>query len=348
MLQVAILGCGAITRTRHCPEYSARQDVVIAGYFDQMPERAEALSAAYGGKVYPTMDSVLADPAIDAVSVCVANTFHRDATIRALEAGKHVLCEKPMATTWADCVAMAETARRTGKRLMIGMNQRLAPAHLKAREILDSGIMGRVLTFSTAFGHAGPEKWSIAGSNATWFFRRDAAAMGVIGDLGIHKMDVMCYLMGHKPDSVYCKLATLHKTFPDGTPIDVDDNAVVIFTFPGGTVGTATLSWTYYGQETNATILACEKGTLWLYSDPRYALVRRMEDGAVEQLALEPMQTNRDKKQAASRVIDCFVEGILTGRPTVLDVENVMPAMETVFACLASAETGHQTMLSRG
>lgn len=93
------------------------------------------------------------------MSVCTANATHAELTVRALEHGKQVLCEKPMATTSADAQRMVDAAALSGKVLMIGHNQRLAPAHRLAKEILETGHLGRVLSFQTAFSHGGPESW---------------------------------------------------------------------------------------------------------------------------------------------------------------------------------------------
>lgn len=90
---------------------------------------------------------MLDDPKIDAVSVLTPNFTHTEISIAALRAGKHVLCEKPMVITLIDCEKMTETARQTGKKLMIGQNQRLAAAHIKAKTLLDSGAIGDVITF---------------------------------------------------------------------------------------------------------------------------------------------------------------------------------------------------------
>ena len=146
MLRVGVIGCGSIAKQRHGYEYFHNSDVEIRGFYDLIPERAQALVDLYGGKVYAGVDELLADSEIDAVSVCMANAFHAEISIKALKAGKHVLCEKPMAVSLEECEAMAAAARKSGKRLMIGHNQRLAPAHKKAKEILaspPSAIRGR-------------------------------------------------------------------------------------------------------------------------------------------------------------------------------------------------------------
>ena len=180
MFNIGIIGCGKIAQVRHIPEYAAHPAARLTGYYDLNQERAQALAAQWGGRAYPTWEALLADPAIDAVSICAANTAHAELTIAALRAGKHVLCEKPMATTLADCEAMVAAARESGKFLMIGQNQRLTKAHQKARQLVADGVLGDILTFRTTFGHGGPETWSVDPGKNTWFFDKSKAAMGAM------------------------------------------------------------------------------------------------------------------------------------------------------------------------
>jgi len=161
MIGIGIIGCGKISQVRHIPEYHDNPQAKIIGFFDNNKERAQELALRYGAVAYDSLDQLLSDKSIDAVSVCVANAAHCEVTVKALMAGKHVLCEKPMAMTPQDCQKMVDVARECGKKLMIGQNQRLAPAHVKARELIESGAIGRVLSFRTTFGHSGPENWSV-------------------------------------------------------------------------------------------------------------------------------------------------------------------------------------------
>jgi len=340
MLNVGIIGCGSIARQRHAAEYRHNKSANIAAVFDLSRPRAEAMAKDFGGKVYDTVEELIADPSIDAVSVCVANAFHAPITIDALNHGKHVLCEKPMAITLKDCEDMLKAAEKSGKRLLIDHNQRLTQAHRKAKEILASGELGRVISFAATFGHKGPEMWSADKSSNTWFFKKNTAAFGSMADLGIHKIDLMRYLIGGDVKSVYSRIATLDKKFPDGTPIEVDDNSVEILTFQNGALGTITTSWTHYGEECNTSTLYCEKGILKLYHDPRYALQVVYADGTKAHYELDRMQTNDDAQQRSSGVIDLFLEAVLEGKQTVLDAEQIVDSMRVVFACLASAESG--------
>jgi predicted dehydrogenase len=340
MLHVGIIGCGSIARQRHAAEYKRNANTVITGVFDVSRERAEAMAQDFGGKVFDTVEELIADASIDVVSVCVANAYHAPITIDALNHGKHVLCEKPMAITLKDCEEMLAAEQKSGKRLLIDHNQRLTPAHKKAKEIVASGELGRVISFAATFGHKGPEMWSADKSSNTWFFKKNAAAFGSMADLGIHKIDLMRYLIGSDVKNVFSRLATLDKKFPDGTPIEVDDNSVEILTFENGALGTVTTSWTHYGEECNASSLYCEKGTIRLYHDPKYSLQVVYADGTKAHYELDRMQTNDDAQQRTSGVIDVFVDSILTGNKSILDAEDILNSMRVVFACLESAESG--------
>lgn len=340
LLRIGIIGSGAIVRQRHAYEYAKNPNTTIVGFYDLQPDRARALVDLYGGRVYETAEALIADERIDAVSVCAANKYHAQLTIAALDAGKHVLCEKPMSITLDDCKAMVAAAHRNNRRLLVGHNQRLAPTHQKAKEILDSGELGRVISFQSTFGHRGPEMWSTDKSADTWFFKKDYAAFGSMADLGIHKIDLMRFLIKGNVTSVFSKLSTLDKTFPDGRPIEVDDNSVEILTFDTGAMGTVTTSWTHYGQESNATVLYCEKGIMRLYHSPKYSLDIVYADGTRARWEIDRLQTNEDAQQATSGVIDLFVNALLTGEKTPLDGEEALASMQVVFACLRSAQTG--------
>ena len=183
---------------------------------------------------------MLADPAIDAVSVCVANNAHASISIAALKAGKHVLCEKPMATTLKECEDMVVAAKESGKFLMIGQNQRLTRAHQKARELVEQGVLGEIISFRTTFGHGGPETWSVDPGKNTWFFDKNKAAMGAMADLGIHKTDLIQYLTGQTVVETTAKVTTLDKRGADGQLIGVDDNAICIYRLKNGAIGTMT------------------------------------------------------------------------------------------------------------
>ena len=338
MLNIGIIGCGKIAQVRHIPEYAANGSASLYGFFSPNAKRAEDMAARYGGKVYATAEELFSDPAIDAVSICAANYAHAELSIKALRAGKHVLCEKPMAVTEADCEAMLAAAKESGKRLLIAQNQRLAKAHVTAKHLLEEGAIGQVISFRTVFGHGGPETWSISPGKDTWFFDKKRAAMGAMADLGIHKTDLIRFLLGQDVVRSTARLVTLDKKGADDALISVDDNAICIYEMSGGAFGTMTASWTYYGAEDNSTVLYGTKGIMRIYDDPAHSIVLKLADGTEKFYDVEKIQTNDD--QTASGVMDEFVAAVEEKRSSILDAEDVIKSMRAVFASVRSAEEG--------
>lgn len=329
-LQVGVIGCGSIARHRHLPEYAENHRVSLHGVCDLVASRAQEMGIRYGAKVYADATQMLADPDIHAISVCLPNNLHASVTIAALEAGKHVLCEKPMAVSSAEAQAMIDAAAKAGKTLMIGHNQRFMPAHIKAKQILHSGRLGAVLSFRTGFSHGGPEGWSIDGADS-WFFRKEDALVGAMGDLGVHKSDLIRWLLEDEVVSVGAHLATLEKN------ATVEDNAVCTLQMRSGAIGTLTASWTYHPGEDNSTHLYCEHGVVHVGSDPQYQVIVHYDDGEVDRIEVGAMATN--EQQTTSGVIDEFVDAIFSDRESAIPGSEGKASLEVILGALESAET---------
>ena len=338
MIRVGIAGCGKIAQVRHLPEYQEHPGARIVGLFDLNRDRACALAEQYGARVYAAYEDMLADPQIDAVSICTANVAHADMAVAALEAGKHVLCEKPMATTLTDCERMVRAAKANGKVLMIGQNQRLAAAHVKARELIEQGAIGRIITFTTAFRHGGPETWTVDPGANNWFFDKSRAAMGAMADLGIHKTDLIQFLTGQRVVEVQAKLATLDKRYADGSLIGVDDNAICVYRLSGGALGTMTASWTDYCGEDNSSVFYGTEGVMRVYEDPAHSVVLQRKNGGTEYFDVDRIQTN--DAQTKSGVIDMFVDHLMDPDKPYISGESVLWAMRAVFAAQESSDRG--------
>lgn len=336
-MKVGIIGCGKIAQVRHIPEYLDNPNVEVVGYYDWNADRAAELADKFGGKAYSTEDELLAESDIDAVSVCVANNAHAKVTIKALNAGKHVLCEKPMAVTLDECLEMVKVAKDNQKYLMIGQNQRFAKAHVKAKELIKEGLIGDVITFKTTFGHGGPETWGIDGEKNTWFFDKSRSVMGAMADLGVHKTDLIQFLLDTKIVETTARIATLDKKDGQGNPIEVDDNAICIYKMENGIIGTMTASWTYYGEEDNSTILYGTKGIMKIYDDPEYSIKLTTQDGEKILYDIDKIQTNDN--QTKSGIIDAFVDAVVNDHEPEVSGDDVLNAMQAVFASLKSAKT---------
>ena len=338
MVKVGIIGCGKIAQVRHIPEYLDNPNAKLTGLYDLNLQRAKELAENYDCKSYESVEEMLADPEIDAVSVCVANHVHAEITIAALKAGKHVLCEKPMATKLKDCQMMVDTAEQMSKKLMIGQNQRFAKAHAEAKKLIERGDIGSVLTFKTTFGHGGPETWSVDAGPQNWFFDKKRAAMGAMADLGVHKTDLIQYLLNDTVEETTAKVTTLDKKDSNGNLIGVDDNAICIYKMKSGIIGTMTASWTYYGEEDNSTIIYGTEGMLKIYHDPKYCIELIRKDGGKVFYDIDQIQTNDN--QTKSGIIDAFVESVENDTEPAVPGKSVLSAMKAIFGSLKSSELG--------
>ena len=342
-VKYGVIGCGAIAQRRHIPEAVANPNSKVVALADPVKDRVDELATKYGAKGYTDYHAMLKDPEIDAVVVAGPNATHAAMSIDALKAGKHVLVEKPMATTREDARAMMDTAEKTGKFLMIGLNQRLMPPHVRAKEILAGGKLGKILAFRTAFQHPGPEGWSVD-HNKSWFFKKGQAFMGVTGDLGVHKADLLRWLLGEEFAEVSGFLATLDKRTPDGKLIDLDDNAYLTLKTTGGIVGSMILSWTNYGAEENYTIIYGSKGVLTLGADPQWGVIVDYKNGEREQHKVGAVSTNT--QQVASGIIDSFTRDIASNTPPTINGEEGYRSLDVILTAMDAAKQG--TMLRVG
>ncbi|SFK16459.1 Predicted dehydrogenase [Halobacillus dabanensis] len=332
-LKIAVIGCGSIAQNRHLLEYDANEQVEITAVCDIVEERAQEIARKYGATAYTSYEQLLKEENVDAVSVCTPNYLHAPVSIAALNAGAHVLCEKPMATSKEEAEDMIAAAEKNGKKLMIGHNQRFVPSHVKAKELIESGALGKVYSFRTAFGHGGPEGWSAEGEDS-WFFKKDQAFIGAMGDLGVHKADLLRYILGEEFVDVAGFVENNAKE-----NITVDDNAVCILRSQSGIVGTMAASWAYNPNEDNSTVIYGEKGTLRLEDDPEYSLVAQYTNGDIVNYQLGKIQSNEEGGQSDSHVINHFVESILNDTQPLITGEEGMKSLEVILGAVRSGET---------
>ena len=336
-VKYGVIGCGAIAQRRHIPECLANPDSVLIAIADANQVRCDELGQKYGVKSFCDHKELLAIKEVDAVIVSGPNAMHAPQTIDALSAGKHVLCEKPMAISREEARAMIDAAKKNGKYLMIGLNQRLMPPHVRAKEILQTGRLGKVLSFRTAFKHPGPEGWSVDAAKS-WFFRKDQAFMGVTGDLGIHKADLLRWLFNQEFAEVSGMITTLDKRDAEGNLIALDDNAFLTLKTTGGIIGSMILSWTNYGVEENYTVLYCQKGVMSLGTDSTYGVIVDYKNGERELHKVGEMSTNI--KQVASGVIDTFTRCILEKRAPKIDGMEGYKSLDVILTAQEAAKAG--------
>ena len=206
-VRVGIIGCGGIANGKHLPGLKSVPEVEMVAFCDIIVERAEAACKQYGtadAKFYENYKDLLADETIDVVHVCTPNISHSFITVDALEAGKHVMCEKPMAINSAEALKMLDAAKRTGKKLSIGYQNRQRPDSLYLKDICDRGDLGEIYY---AKAHAIRRRFV-----PTWgvFLKEDEQGGGPLIDIGTHALDLTLWTMNnYKPK--YCVGTTYHK-----------------------------------------------------------------------------------------------------------------------------------------
>lgn len=333
ILKVGVIGCGSIAQYRHLPEYQANPYVQIVAVCDSNKQRAKEIANKYGVNMYTDFNELINCEELDAVSVCTPNDLHASISIAALQSGIHVLCEKPMATSKKDAKKMIDAAEKNGKKLMIGHNQRFVASHQKAKQLIENGEIGKIYSFRTAFGHSGPENWSVDGKES-WFLKKDEAFLGAMGDLGVHKADLIRYILNEEITEVGAFVETSAKTFSN-----VDDCAVCVLKSESGIIGSLAASWSYVSKEDNSTIIYGEKATLRLEDDPTYSLILQYKNGEVVKYELDKIQSNAAVSQSNSHVIERFVESILYDKEPLINGVEGMKSLEVILAAIQSSET---------
>lgn len=257
-LKIGFIGCGGIANGKHFPGMKQQEEFVdMVAFCDLIPERAEKAAKEYGtpdAKVYTDYHDLLADKSIDAVHVLTPNIAHCEITVAALEAGKHVLCEKPMAATEADAKKMLEARDKSGKLLTIGYQYRHFPINQIAKKVIDDGHLGEIYyAEATYLRRRGVPTWGV-------FTDKSKQGGGPLIDIGTHALDFTLFAMNnYEPEYVvgtaFEKLGRslageeqgqsngVNHDYWDNTTFEVEDSAVGHIKMKNGAVINLRASW---------------------------------------------------------------------------------------------------------
>lgn len=219
-----------------CIAHSVRmmpEEAEVAAVASPSPGNAENFAARHGiPKWFTDYRQMLADPAIEMVSITAPNRLHAEMTIAAARAGKHVVCEKPLCVTLEEADAMIEACAKAGVLLMYAEELFFAPKYVKAKQMADEGAFGRIHLVKQGEKHFGP--------HSPWFWDVEQSGGGALMDLGCHGIAFCWWFLG-KPEvkSVYAQLSTqVH-----GDKTQGEDEAICIIEFEGGATGVVENSW---------------------------------------------------------------------------------------------------------
>jgi predicted dehydrogenase len=255
-LAVGIIGCGNISRAHVRGHLSVPGQAVIAAVADtDATAAAERAEQAGGARVFTDYAALLDDPRIDAVDICLPHHLHADAVIAAAGAGKHILCEKPLCLTLEEATRICAAVRAAGVTLMCAHNQLMLPAVARAKELIDTGALGRVYELHTTdsfFNDFDP-------ASMGWRAHAATSGGGELIDTGYHPAYLLLHLAGSPPAEVTAVLSRHRLDFMEG-----EDSARVLVRFEDGAVGQITTSWAYDPAPfTGRFSVAGQHGSLW-------------------------------------------------------------------------------------
>jgi myo-inositol 2-dehydrogenase/D-chiro-inositol 1-dehydrogenase len=325
---IGLIGCGEIAAF-HAQALLRTGQARIAATCDLAYEKAQTLADAHGGQPYRTVDELLADPAVDAVYVLTHHDTHAAISIRCLEAGKHVFCEKPLAMSLEDALQVGGAARRSGQQLMVGFNHRWNPAVARVHDLIGerkAHIRCLQLTFATSPFLA---SWGgLAGVGG-----------GVLPCLGSHAIDLACYLMGSEPVRIQAMTARLRLADPY-----LEDTAAILLEFEHGGIASlcshdhAPLDYTAYATGDPSRLVRAE-----VFADGWAALIEHShcvniyegEPRTIHLYTADPLEILGIGPEDAS-----FVHSLVNATPVIPDVLDGIRAVRWVELALAAARLG--------
>lgn len=351
ILNVALIGCGWIGEDKHVPSILATEDVKLVALCDKKIEKAQRFKELFNLEdvsIYDNAEEMLKDPDIDIVHIATPNPTHCELTCAALNAGKHVLCEKPMATTKEECEKMIEASRKNNRKLTIGYQWRYRPTAMKVKEICDSGALGDIYyAKANATRYAGVPAWGeyLNGNNGG----------GVYIDGVPHALDLTLWAMNnYEPVSVKANLYNKMKTHPEGCiwggwDVDqykVEDSGFAIVTMKNGATIYIEASWrlNMLGEDMKTTLCGTEAG-LDMSGDDQVR-VNGMSFGKPYVNCIDtsdPMPPFSLKSRAPGlEEIRRFVDAIRNDTEVYIKPEQAMVVTQIIEGVYESAKTGKE------
>lgn len=338
-VRFGLIGCGMIARL-HAGAIREIPGAELGGAFDPVPGRAEAFMNEQGGKPYPSVEALLADPAIDAVCICTPSGTHAELAVQAAEAGKHVVVEKPMAITLEQLWKVKETCRKTGVKFCCISQLRFTRDYRLIREAVAEGRLGRLVCGDIYMKYYRDEAY-YAGSSWRGTLAMDGG--GALMNQGIHGVDLVQSIMG-PVKSVFARSRTLlHK-------IEAEDTLSAVLEYESGALGvieatTSTRPGYSRRMEINGTLggitLTEDRITAWDLDASPDLLVNPVESGVRTAGDPTALAAECHREQLAD-----MVAAIRSDRLPLIDAEEGSRAVEIILAIYRSAKTGKPVELS--
>jgi len=322
-LGIALVGLGGYSSGQLAPALQQTKNCYLAGIVTGTPEKAKTWSAKYNIPQkniynYQNFDSIAQNPDIDIVYVVLPVALHKEYTIRAAKAGKHVICEKPMALNAADCREMIAACKKANRMLSIGYRLHFEPHNIEVMRLGQQAVLGKVTQLETANGFV------YGGDPNAWRLKKALAGGGGLMDMGIYAIQGARYTLGQEPISVK---ATQEKTRPDLFK-DVDETVFWELEFPGGFMAKGKSS---YNNNWSSLKAKTAKGFFEL--EPAYGY-----GGLDGKTSNGPMNIPNVNQQALQ--MDDFANCVIQKKPTRVPGEEGLKDMKVVDAIYRSLDSG--------
>ncbi|WP_438347639.1 Gfo/Idh/MocA family protein [Paenibacillus sp. FA6] len=321
MMKVAVVGCGGMGHV-HASAYHKMADVELTAVCDIIPERAQDLEQQTGATPYYSIDQMLAEADFDVISVTVPSYLHKEMTIKAAKAGKHVISEKPVSLSLEDTKDMIQCCEENGVRLFVGHVVRFFPEYARMKDFVDQGKIGQVGVVHTKRRGAHPA------DVAPWFREADKSG-GVIIDLMIHDIDYLRWVMG-EVKSVY---AMAHN---DGKL----EFAYVTLNFASGAVANLEASWGYPGAFHTGIELAGNLGVIRNDSEKCSSLAIRQMEQQNKASKFVAIPESPGYKTQYELELQHYISCIRSGDEAIVTAHDAYKALEIGLAAVESAKTG--------
>lgn len=337
-LRVAVIGCGLIG-TRRAEQVVRHPRTSLAVVVDTDPSAAEAAAVRFGCRSSLDRREVVGSESIDIVVAATPNGHLRDIAVEALNAGKHVLAEKPMGRNLAEAEEMAGAAAVSERLLKIGFNHRYHPAIARAKALVEAGTIGAIVNARVRYGHGGRP-----GYEREWRADAESAGGGELTDQGAHVCDLLHWFVGRP----YEAFAYLQTAFWPISPLE--DNAFGLFRFPGGAVASMHTSWTQWKNLFSFELFASHgsvhvRGLGGSYGTERLTIARRKPEGGAPD-SEETVYDGPDLSWAAEW--DEFVGAIVDGTPYSGSPADGVAAARMIDALYRSARASRPVPLADG
>ena len=332
-LKVGIIGAGSISH-RHMEAYSKNLKVKSVCITDPDKQAREKFSERYSVESFTdNYEKMLEDKSINLVDICAPPYLHHRMTIDSLEAGKDVICEKPIAMTLEEADDMIATAKKLGRRLFIEMNQRFMPYHQKARELMESGQIGK--PFMTIFNIAGNELPKMSDPDS-WKGSWDRAGGGAMFDTGYHAVYVMEHFFGRTKSvcAIARRLVVPHEN-------KADDNTSAVLEFDA-VLGTISVSYSVTSERWNEERhIYGTKGSIHIADIPINPLVL-VKNNNSEIVKIDHPPNVHPHAHSVKRCLDYYVDCVLDDKESEVTPEEARDALEVVLAMYKSSDRGER------